>query len=81
MMNTVMSNFGRAPARGPRHSHASALSATVRAPAGTRTIGASGFDWTSGRATRRNMSYTRPTYASRPRCARGLSPTTLFRIR
>ena len=81
MMNTIVSGFSGAPIRGPRRRYASGLSATVRVPAGTRTIDPSGSGRTSGRATRRGMSYTRSTYATRPRRARGVEPTALFRIR
>lgn len=79
MMNTIVSGFTSAGSRGPRRDHASGLSAAVRLPAGSRTIDTSGR--TSDRATRRGMSYTRSTYASRPRRARGVAPTALFRIR
>lgn len=77
MMNTIVSGLIPAGYRGPRRRHASGLSATVRVPAGKRTIDASG----SGRAARRGLSYTRSTYAPQPRRARGIAPTALFRIR
>lgn len=78
--NTFASWFSRARRRAQRRNGTNTPTHLAFWPYGSGNINVPAAPQSAPRTTRRNLTYTRPVYVSRPRRSRGITQASLFRV-